>query len=62
LKRRGYDLDRIAERVAEIYGMEPREVFAKGKKQQKLNARDLLCFSAVSKLGMSLRELPGFWK
>ena len=30
LKRRGYDLERIAMRVAEICGMEEDEVFSKG--------------------------------
>ena len=57
LKRRGYDLDRIAERVAEIYGMEPREILCRGKQQRKVRARSLCCFWAVSELGMSLREL-----
>ncbi len=57
LKRRGYDLDRIAERVAEIYGMEPREILCRGKQQQKVKARSLCCFWAVSELGISLREL-----
>ena len=57
LKRHGYDLDRIAERVAEIYGMEPREVLSRGKQQRKVKARSLCCFWAVSELGMSLREL-----
>ena len=53
LKRRGYDLDRIAE----IYGMEPHEIFPKGKQQRKVKARSLVCFWAVSELGMSNREL-----
>jgi len=57
LKRRGYDLDRIAKRIAEIYGMEPHEIFSKGKQQRKVKARSLFCFWAVSELGMSLREL-----
>jgi REP element-mobilizing transposase RayT len=57
LKRRGYDLDRIAERVAEIYGMEPREILCRGKQQRKVKARSLCSFWAVSELGMSLREL-----
>jgi hypothetical protein len=57
LKRRGYDLDRIARRVAEIYGMEPHEIFSKGKQQRKVKARSLFCFWAVSELGVSLREL-----
>jgi len=57
MKRRGYDLDRIAKRVAEIYGIKPREIFSKGKQQRKVKARSLFCFWAVSELGMSLREL-----
>lgn len=57
LKRHGYDLDRIAERVAEIYGMEPREILSRGKQHRKVKARSLCCFWAVSELGMSLREL-----
>jgi len=57
LRRHGYDLDRIAERVAEIYGMEPREILSRGKQQRKVKARSLCCFWAVSELGMSLREL-----
>jgi len=57
LKRHGYDLDRIAERVAEICGMEPREILCRGKQQRKVKARSLCCFWAVSELGMSLREL-----
>ena len=57
LKRLGYDLDRIAERVSEIYGMEPDEILRRGKQQRKVNARSLCCFWAVSELGMSLREL-----
>lgn len=57
LKRRGYDLDRIAERVAQIYGMEPREILCRGKQQRRVKARSLCCYWAVSELGMSLREL-----
>lgn len=59
LRRHGYDLDRIAERVAEIYGMEPREILSRGKQHRKVKARSLCCFWAVSELGMSLRELAG---
>ncbi|MCK4487789.1 MAG: hypothetical protein KAU38_13655 [Desulfobacterales bacterium] len=57
LKRRGYDLDRIAERVAEIYGMQTFEIFSKGRQQRKVNARSLLCFWAAREAGMPLREL-----
>ena len=57
LKRLGYDLDRIAERVAAIYGIKPREILCRGKQQRRVKARRLCCFWAVSELGMSLREL-----
>ena len=57
LKRHGYDLDRIAEKVAEIYGMEPREILSRGKQQRKVKARSLCCFWAVSELGVSPGEL-----
>jgi len=57
LKRQGYDLDRIAERVAEIYGMETHEIMSKGKQPRKVKARSLFCFWAVSELGMSIRQV-----
>jgi putative transposase len=59
LKPQGYDVDRIAKRVAEIYRMEKHEVFSQGRQQRKVKARSLLCFWAVREIGMSLRELAG---
>ena len=53
LKRQGYDLDRIAERVSEVLGMKPDEVFSKGRQDRKVKARSLLCFWAARELGMS---------
>ena len=57
LKRLGYDADRIAKKVAEIYDMDPREFLSKGKQPLKVRARSLFCFWAVKELGVSLREL-----
>ncbi len=53
LRRQGYDLDRIAERVSEVVGMELDEVFSKGRQDRKVKARSLLCFWAARELGMS---------
>jgi REP element-mobilizing transposase RayT len=53
LKRQGFDLDRIAGRVAEVLDMEPEEVFSKGRQNWKVRARSLLCFWAARELGMS---------
>jgi len=57
LKRLGYDADRIAERVAEIYDMEPGEFLSKGRQRLKVRARSLYCFWAAKELGISLRDL-----
>jgi len=53
LKRQGYDLDRIASRVGELFGVDPDEVFLKGRQNRKVQARSLLCFWASRELGMS---------
>jgi REP-associated tyrosine transposase len=57
LKRLGYDLGRIAARVAEIYELREDDIFSKGKHQRKVKARSLLCFWAVRELGITLTEL-----
>ncbi|MFO7785937.1 MAG: transposase [Thermodesulfobacteriota bacterium] len=57
LKRRGYDLDRIAERVADILRISKKEVFAGGRQAGKVKARDMLCYWAVREAGMSVRSL-----
>ena len=57
LKRLGYDLDRIASRVAEIYKIEVKEIFLKGKHQKRVKPRSLFCYWAVRELGISLTGL-----
>jgi hypothetical protein len=57
LKRLGYDLNRVASRVAEIYDIELDEIFLKGKQQKRVRARSLFCFWAVRELGISLTDL-----
>ena len=57
LRQQGYNLNRIAERVAEVLGVEPEEVFSKGRQDRKVKARSLLCFWASRELGISHAEL-----
>ena len=57
LKRLGYDLDRVAARAAEIYGIEVDDIYLKGKRQKRVKARSLFCFWAVHELGITLTEL-----
>lgn len=57
VKRQGYDLDRIAARVAEIYGIAGEHVFLKDKQQKRVKARSLFCFWAIHEPGVSRTEL-----
>jgi putative transposase len=57
LRRRGYDLEKIGGRVAEIYSLTVKEVLARGRQRQKVSARSLFCYWAVYELGVTLTEL-----
>ena len=57
LKARGYDFDRVAQRVAKIMAMEIEQVMAFGKSPQTVKARSLLCFWAHRKIGMTTIEI-----
>ena len=57
LKRQGLDLDRIAQRVAEVLNLDRDEVLSKGRQNRKVKARSLLCFWAARELGLSLTAL-----
>jgi len=57
LEAKGYDFNRIVQRVAELLGMGAEEVLALGKHPQRVKARSLLCFWSVRELGMSMTEL-----
>ena len=57
LRKRGYDLEKIAERAAELYGIKVEEVLTKGRRQRRVGVRSLFCFWAVRELGKSLAAL-----
>lgn len=57
LKARGYDFDRVTQRVAELMEIETAQVTAFGKSPQTVKARSLLCFWAHRKLGMTTIEI-----
>ena len=57
LEAKGYDFNRVAERVAEVMAMEIKQVKAFGKSPQTVKARSLLCFWAHRKLGMTTIEI-----
>jgi len=53
----GYDLDRIAARVAEIFDIDIGDIFLKVKQRKRVKAKSLFCYWAVRELGFSLTEL-----
>jgi len=57
MKRRGYNLDTIEDRVCEIYKVEKGDIFSRSREKLKSDARALFCFWAVRKLGYGQREL-----
>ena len=56
-KARGYDLDALAERVEEIFGMEPGEVYSPGKYKRLIKPRSVFCYWAVRELGETATSL-----
>ena len=53
LKAKGYDLDVLAERVAEIFGMERGELYCPGKYRRLIKPRSVFCYWAVRELGQT---------
>ena len=53
LRRQGYDLDRVVQRVSEVLGVKPEDIFSKGRQNRKVTARSLMCFWAAREFGMS---------
>jgi chromosomal replication initiation ATPase DnaA len=57
LRAKGYDFERLAERVAELFEMPPQEVLREGKYARTVPARSVLCYWANRELGISTVEL-----
>jgi len=57
LKAQGFDLDKVARRVADLLQIESDMVWAAGKHRHIVEARSLLCFWAVRELGISMASL-----
>ena len=53
----GYDLNKIATKVADLMGLEEFEIWAPGKERRRVQARSLLCYWAVRELGISMAAL-----
>jgi chromosomal replication initiation ATPase DnaA len=50
LQMQGYDIDRVAERVAKLFELKPQEVLGSSKQPHRVKARSLLCYWAAKDL------------
>ncbi|MEA2038756.1 MAG: transposase, partial [Thermodesulfobacteriota bacterium] len=57
LESRGFNLDKVAARVAEVLGTKQENVWAVGKYRHIVYARSLLCYWAVREMGITMSSL-----
>ncbi|MDB4444627.1 transposase, partial [bacterium] len=53
----GYDLDKVEQRVLEIYQIGREDLYSKGRERIRAEARGLFCYWAVRELGYGQAEL-----
>jgi len=53
LEAQGYDIDRVFEKVSEVFDIEPEEICKRGNQPLQVRAKSLVCYWTVRELGMS---------
>jgi REP element-mobilizing transposase RayT len=57
LKRAGYDLKKLERKVAKIFNIDRKEIYAKGRQKDRVACRSLYCYWAARELKVSITEL-----
>ena len=57
LRGRGFNYEKAVERVSLLFALEEEYITGKGRQQDRVRARDLLCYWCAIKLGISMTEL-----
>ena len=57
LKARGYNIEHLAVRVADIFGVDGKDILKAGKYKKVVPARSVFCYWAVRELGVSATAL-----
>ncbi len=57
MKRLGYNLNMIEDRVCEIYKIEKEDIYSRSREKVKADVKALFCYWAVRELGYGQREL-----
>ena len=57
LRNRGFDFEKVAERVSSLFGLEKEYITSRGRQRDRVMARDLLCYWCAIELGIPMAEL-----
>ncbi|MBW1613416.1 MAG: transposase, partial [Deltaproteobacteria bacterium] len=57
MKRLGYDLKTVEDRVCRIFKINPEDIYSKSREKVKASARGLFCYWAVRELGYGLTDI-----
>ena len=57
LKAQGHDLDALAKRVEEIFGVEPGDIYSPGKYKRLIKPRSVFCYWAIRELDETATSL-----
>ena len=57
LKNRGYNFEKVAERVSSLFDLEKDYITARGRQRDRVRARDLLCYWCAIGLGIPMADL-----
>jgi DNA-binding transcriptional ArsR family regulator len=57
IKSQGYNIEKVENRVMEIFDLERDVLYSKGRSRIQVAARSLLCYWAVRELGLTATEL-----
>lgn len=59
LKRLGYNLQSVEDRVGKLFELSVGDIYSKSREKAKAEARGLFCYWAVRELGYSMLEIAG---
>jgi len=57
MKQSGVDIAVIEERVCQLFGMHPKDLYARGRRKELVEARSVFCFFAVTERETRLKDL-----
>ena len=57
IREQGYDIEKIIERVSDLFSLSKQDILNPSRQRQRVMARSVLCYWAIRELGMSGSEL-----